>query len=107
MDENRPLRIAAVELSQAALAARQGRDPGLDVERLAALVDVEARKLMVARREAVLTGLSRRASRAVAALNSIEAGMTENDPAQLLLELAAIAASLRLLGQAAAAPRAA
>jgi hypothetical protein len=104
---SRPLKTASIELGRASLAARQGRVEELDVARLAELVDAELRKLVLARREAVLGGLSRRMSLALGALESIESGQTTHDAATLAAELASIASGLRILGQVAASTRAA
>jgi hypothetical protein len=103
----RPLRRVAVALGQASQAARCGQVAELDLARLAELVDVELQKLLRSKREQVLGGLSQRASRALGRLTSVEHGETVYDAAELAVELAALAASLRLLDQAAARTRAA
>ena len=100
---DRPLRAVAVELGRASQAARREQAVELDAARLAGLVDVELGKLLRARREAVLGGLSQRASRALGQLTSIESGETSYDGAALAVELAALAAALRLLGRVVAA----
>jgi hypothetical protein len=99
--EDRPLRVVAVALGQASQAARRGQAVDLDAAHLAGLVDAELRKLLRARREAVLGGLSQRTSRALGQLTSIESGQTVHDAAELAVELAALAAALRLLSEAA------
>jgi hypothetical protein len=101
--EDRPLRLVAIALAQASQAARRGQVAELDPARLAELVDVELQKLLRSKREQVLGGLSQRASRALGQLTSIESGETSYDGAALAVELAALAAALRLLEQAAAA----
>jgi hypothetical protein len=97
---DRPLRRVAVALGGASMAARRGQAAEVDAASLAGLVDVELAKLLWNRREAVLGGLSQRASRALGQVTSIESGQTVYDAAELAVELAALAAALRILNQA-------
>ena len=99
---DRPLRAVAVELGRASQAARREQAVELDAARLAGLVDVELGKLLRARREA-----RRVEPEGVAGSRSahsfIESGETSDHGAALAVELAALAAALRLLGRVVAA----
>jgi hypothetical protein len=92
------LKVVAVELGRASMVARRGVVEDVGAARLAELVDLELRKLVVARREAVLGGLSQRTSRVLGQVASLESGQTTYDAALVAAELASIAGSLRLLG---------
>jgi hypothetical protein len=99
----RPLKVVAIALAQASHAARRGQVAEVDAAGRASLVDVELQKLLRTKREAVLGGLSQRASRALGQLTSVESGQTVYDGAEVAVELAALASALRILDQAVAA----